>query len=329
MISFRFHVVSITAVFLAIAIGVVVGTTYVDGAVVNGLRNRIGSVSDTLDVRKAENDRLAQQLEAVQGYIDTSGAYAVSGRLPTVPVLVLAARGIDDKTVDQVVRLARQAGAATPGVVWLEERWALSNPDDRAALADIVGERPTASTPALWDAAWSAVVQELTVGATPPPSAGSTTTSSTTPATAAPPPAVLSSLATAGFLALDPLGDDSTGLADLAGRSPRVVLITGARARAQVLSMLPLVVEAPVAGGLPTVVADVYVDAPAAPARGTVVTALLPAGKTDRVAVVDDADLPEGRVATVLALDAVGDGRGGHFGYGRGADGVLPSWTPP
>ena len=28
MISFRFHVVSITAVFLAIAIGVVVGSTY-------------------------------------------------------------------------------------------------------------------------------------------------------------------------------------------------------------------------------------------------------------------------------------------------------------
>jgi len=62
MISFRFHVVSITAVFLAIAIGVVVGTTYVDGAVVDGLRNRIDSVEGNLDDRRAENDRLESEL---------------------------------------------------------------------------------------------------------------------------------------------------------------------------------------------------------------------------------------------------------------------------
>ena len=47
MISFRFHVVSITAVFLAIAIGVVVGSTYVDRAIVDTLRNR-GMVRDLL-----------------------------------------------------------------------------------------------------------------------------------------------------------------------------------------------------------------------------------------------------------------------------------------
>ena len=52
MISFRFHVVSITAVFLAIAIGVVVGSTYVDRAIVESLQNRIDSVSSNLDQRK-------------------------------------------------------------------------------------------------------------------------------------------------------------------------------------------------------------------------------------------------------------------------------------
>ena len=46
MISFRFHVVSITAVFLAIAIGVVVGSTYVDRAIVDNLQHRIETVSE-------------------------------------------------------------------------------------------------------------------------------------------------------------------------------------------------------------------------------------------------------------------------------------------
>ena len=46
MISFRFHVVSITAVFLAIAIGIVVGSTYVDELTVDQLRSRIETVED-------------------------------------------------------------------------------------------------------------------------------------------------------------------------------------------------------------------------------------------------------------------------------------------
>ena len=53
MISFRFHVVSLTAVFLAIAIGVIVGTTYVDRAVVENLEHRIDTVSENLDERRA------------------------------------------------------------------------------------------------------------------------------------------------------------------------------------------------------------------------------------------------------------------------------------
>ena len=47
------------------------------------------------------------------------------------------------------------------------------------------------------------------------------------------------------------------------------------------------------------------------------------------MAVVDDLETPEGRVAAVLALHEVGAGRVGHFGYGDGADGVLPGWTAP
>lgn len=335
MISFRFHVVSITAIFLAIAIGVVVGTTYVDGAVVDGLRNRIGSVSKTLDERKRQNDDLSSQLDSIQGYLDRSAAYAVSGRLPGVPVLVLAARGVDEGSVQDVTALVRQAGAETPGVVWLEDRWSLANAEDRTTLVGIIGGRTTDSTGVLWERAWSAVVDEVTeapVSATPPtsttttPGSGATTTTTVAPTPAAP---VLAALEAAGFLSLDALGDDSVGLADLGGTSARVLLVTGARARDEVTTMLPVVVDAPVAAGLATVVADVYVDAPEAPARSASATRLLPAGDPAGLAIVDDAERPEGQVGAVLALDAVGDGRSGHFGYGDGADAVLPTWTPP
>ena len=44
--------------------------------------------------------------------------------------------------------------------------------------------------------------------------------------------------------------------------------------------------------------------------------------------IVDDADLEAGRVAAVLGLDSAADGQlGVHYGYGDGADAVLPAWT--
>ena len=61
MLTFRYHLVTLVAVFLALAIGVVVGSTFVGPAVVESLQNQVEDVSRTLDQRKAANDRLTQQ----------------------------------------------------------------------------------------------------------------------------------------------------------------------------------------------------------------------------------------------------------------------------
>jgi len=331
MISFRFHVVSITAVFLAIAIGIVVGSTYVDGAVVDGLRNRIKSVSDNLDERKTENDRLEGELGTARTYIDSSADFAVSGRLVDVPVLLVAVRGVDEGAVERVALLSRRAGGTVPGVVWLEPKWALEG-EDRAQLAEIVGARPGATPEVLWASAWEGVVDELTAVPvdTGPGDAAAPDSQETT--TTIPPAAVsevLGGLEAGGFLSVDSLDDASSSLTDLAGTTPSFLLLTGPRARDEVVPMLPVVIEAVVQGGLPTVVGDVHVDAPEAPGRGEALRELFAPELLDAVVLVDDADRSEGQVTAVLALDAAVDGLTGHFGYGDGADGVLPSWTPP
>src|SRR5688572_27061559 len=110
MISFRFHVVSITAIFLAIAIGVVVGTTFIDRVTVNSLETRIDTVEDRADRAREENGRLESELETTREALDLSAEYAVSGRLPEVPALVVAARGVDEDAVERTVVLARRAG---------------------------------------------------------------------------------------------------------------------------------------------------------------------------------------------------------------------------
>ena len=56
MINFRYHVVSLTAVFLALAVGLVLGTAALNGTVqnqiseqVNGLRNSNGQLRDQVE----------------------------------------------------------------------------------------------------------------------------------------------------------------------------------------------------------------------------------------------------------------------------------------
>jgi Copper transport outer membrane protein, MctB len=317
MITFRFHIVSITAVFLAIAIGVVVGTTYIDGAVVDGLRNRIDSVEQNLDDRKAENDQLDAALGLATSYIDASAPYAVTDRLTDAPVLVLATTGVDEAAVEGMVSLTRLAGGATPGVVWLETPWDLESGDDRAALAEILDRDPDAEVEDLLADAWTAIAQELTTASTD----GSLTDPTSTE--------VIDALIEAGFLSVDALGDDSTTLADLAGAQPRVLVVTGARAEPGPASVVPLIAEAAVDRELITVVADVHVTAPEAPGRGEELLASLSPELLEVVAIVDNADRTEGQVASVLALAAGANGPVGHLGYGDGANGILPAWTPP
>ncbi|MDQ3502978.1 MAG: copper transporter, partial [Actinomycetota bacterium] len=40
MVDFRYHLVTIISIFLALAVGIVVGTTALNGPVLNGLRDR-------------------------------------------------------------------------------------------------------------------------------------------------------------------------------------------------------------------------------------------------------------------------------------------------
>ena len=337
MISFRFHVVSITAIFLAIAIGVVVGSTYVDGAVVDGLRNRIDSVSQNLDERKAENDRLEVDLDAARRYIDGSADFAVTDRLADEPVLVVAARGVDEASVEQIALLSRQAGGVVAGVVWLEPRWGLQDGDDRASLAEIVGGNADDAAEDLWSAAWDAAVEELT--ADEPAEDPSATSPTTVPGATDPAPTttdqparttdVLGPLEAGGFLSIESLNDASVSATDLGGTNPAAILLTGSRARDELEPMLPIVVEATTEAGMPIVVGDVHVQAPEAAGRGELLTATFSQELRDVIVLVDDADLPEGHVATVLALDGAIDGLVGlHFGVGDGADGLLPRWTP-
>src|SRR5262249_42003663 len=117
MVNFRFHIVSLIAVFLALGLGILVGSTVVDQVIVDRLDREIKSVRHDSTQANAENSKLKQQVSQDEDFLKKSAPFAVEQRLQDVPIAVIAERGVSSDSAKQMVTLLREAGAVVPGVV--------------------------------------------------------------------------------------------------------------------------------------------------------------------------------------------------------------------
>ncbi len=139
MINFRFHIASLIAVFLALALGVVMGSTVVQRAIVEGLRDRIDKVDQRADSVQAKNDALQTEIDRLNLYAAESAPFAVSGELTDQTVAVLAERGLNEDAVKAQVEVLRMAGARVAGILWLESAWNLTEDGTADALRAATG----------------------------------------------------------------------------------------------------------------------------------------------------------------------------------------------
>jgi hypothetical protein len=110
VISFRYHLVSVIAIFLAIALGVVVGTSALNGAVVGDLRRQVSDLKSS-DSAAADQAR-ALQARAGNGDLlaQTFGARIVGSALAKVPVVLLGAPGATKPMKDAIASEITAAG---------------------------------------------------------------------------------------------------------------------------------------------------------------------------------------------------------------------------
>src|SRR5215204_1650240 len=242
MINFRFHIVSLIAVFLALAVGVVFGATVVNSAIVDRLNDRIDTVEDNANKRKAESDELRSEVGQLQGYIDGTKDFAVSGRLDGI---TLATRGVDADSVKQTVELAQRAGARAPGIIWLEEKLTLSDADALKQLGELLG-RSGQSAKATRDEAWNALASRVANGAGATANGGD----------------LLTALADDGYISFEPVGDqgDNFSAASFTGGDVRVLLVDGSNGQIAGNEVLAPLSNAFVANRLRLVVGEVFAE---------------------------------------------------------------------
>ncbi len=326
MINLRYHVVSLVAVFLALGMGIVMGSTVIDRVTVDALNNNLNNVRSDVNRTREENRRLSDQVREGQDFADQALTHVVRDQLPGVPVLVIAVTGIDRKPVDALRQSLVTSGASLQGTVWVTSKMRLDNDGEiRALTTALTGAVPT--TTVAPDAGASG-------GSAPTP----TTTAVATVATAdqvrqqalarlIAEPATLAAMVSAGFLSYEPPPEitgapPALGVVPIAGTRFVVVSGAGAEVGDDILA-LPLA-RALATGDGRAVAAEAGQDTDGG--RGVFVGLLRgDATANGKVSTVDNLESPMGQAAVVLALEELGEARVGHFGVGPGAQRLLPA----
>ncbi len=143
MINLRYHIVSIVAVFLALGIGVALGSTFVDGFVVGTLRRNVDILeSERNDLRnelQQQRELLAAQQQE-RAIIEANALPLIGGRrLEDTPVMVVAVEGVDPARVETLRVAILGSAARFDGVIWLTPRLDLTKARNRADLARLFG----------------------------------------------------------------------------------------------------------------------------------------------------------------------------------------------
>jgi hypothetical protein len=331
MINFRFHIVSIIAVFLALAIGIVMGSTFIDRVIVDSLNARLERVEKHDEQVDSDNKELKQQVDALQGFVDQSVPLLGGRRLEGSTIVPVAVRGIDGGAVHDTVEVLRSAGANVPAVVWLEPVWAFTERTAGDKLAAAIGIPPVLTTAPANGSSTTRAAGPNSPSTLPPALDTLRKRGLTALATrlGARPGATdnLVSLQAAGFVAIDSQGQGNPDLASFPNRGARVVIIGGDDTSRLSQAIVTPLAQAFLDTGGSVTVGEVYKAANGknGRTRGDVVADIRrDQALAARVATVDDVDLAQGRAALVLSLQEVSRGVIGHYGVGRGAKRQVP-----
>jgi Copper transport outer membrane protein, MctB len=340
MINFRYHLVSLTAVFLALGVGLLLGTTFLDDALEDQLKSDLEELEHDLDRAGERNSELRRQLDTFEeeagGLDEQLGARLFDGQLLGQPVLVVASRGIDDGLVERVTTALDQADADVMGTWWLTDRLLLDDDDEVAQLAealdlstDDAGRLRNSLAAQLADVLYGAIDLPATSDAA---GAGAAVATGQAQQAAPAEPELLARLREAEFVDYD-VPDGGGDVVRLPTSGLRIVVVSGPEASVPLGdALIPVLSDltsddqpAPVVAVEPSRVPEDEVDGDDPPPERLVDVIRDDGDLSQYVSTVDDLDRVSGRVATVLALvDArPGSPRIGHYGTEDGTE-LLP-----
>jgi hypothetical protein len=311
LISFRFHLVSIVAVFLALGLGVLMGTTVVKQSVIDRLTVQSNNAVKTAGGLRKQVSQLQGQLGSQNAFIRAVEPQLVKDQLTGTPVIVVTLDGVDRSEVDGVRKTLSDSGASLVAILVATPKMALTNPGARTDLAEILGTTDAAPLARLSAQAGNEIGKRLADG---PGTDGS--------------PDLVKELLAAGFLAL--AGGTSTDAVQIGGPNQSIVLLSGNA------TATPSIHPAQFLTPVTEAVLEADPARPVVAAETTVVTVpFLTSIRGNRtldghLVTIDNADTMPGQVGVVLGLHdlQLSPGDGGDYGVNCGSCSLIPNPAP-
>lgn len=316
MIDFRYHIVSLISVFLALAVGIALGA--------GPLKETIGdTLTGQVELLRAEKDALRAELETSQArlanstaWISAAGPELVDGTLDGRRVAVVALGEIDAERAAAIDSALTDAGATLTAHVTVTDVW--TDEDLRSMRRALAGTFVQYLEPAPADDAQDETVLAQALAQ------GLTSASPTSPDSLSESASTLLDLLDEGDQALIALEEPVTTAADAVvvvnpfDDSAPAVESPASEEQESATSAQLAILRAAHERSEGAVLADAPRDS------ATVTNAVLADPElADRLTTVTGTDQAPGQVSVALALNARIGGTNGHYGFGEGQT-VLP-----
>ena len=323
MIDFRYHLVSIVAVFLALAIGIVLGSTELQGNTIDVLRTSSNQLKNEYNQVNAERETAQAQVGTYQTFLTTAEPRLLANELPGDRIVLVTEPGASSTVISGVKQAAVEAGATVTGQVAIQPKFNDLSGTTESSLGQINSDLATADNTSLatpsneqtLDQQQAAQLIGTAILATT--TAGETTGISTADATT-----LLGAYAQAGYITITPA---------VTNRATLAVIVTPDTAPAdgqndpgtQVL--LAMAQEFAGESAATVVVGSTAGSSPA----GSPIAALRASSVASLVSTVDNADSTIGQISTIWALaQELGGQKPNSYGISSSASAVSPVPLP-
>jgi hypothetical protein len=308
VISLRYHIISIAAVFLALALGVVLGSTAISNRLLSGLSSNRAELSRQVTDLQAERNKLQARLADADVFSATVGPRIVAGALRGRTVVLVTTADASPADRDALTGLLSNAGATVTGELQLTE--AFTDP----SRSDQLSELSTRLLPAglrLPTASDAGTLAGGLLGSLLLTNPSNGKAQATTAETAA----VLAGLSDGGFVRIGPRLQPAQLVVVLTGGASRA---NSSGDRAGILARFATQLDRSGVGA-------VLAGRPGSDeGNGPIGVVRADTAAASVLSTVDDVGTAAGRVVTVLALAEQAQGRTGRYGTGGNAQAVVP-----
>jgi hypothetical protein len=316
VIDFRYHVVSIVAVFLALAIGIVLGSTELQGPAYNILNQTTAKLQGELDQARTQLSQSQAQATTGEAYAQAVEPAVLRDLLPGQRLLIVTEPGAQSSVVSGITTAAADAGASVTGQINLQPKFFDTSDTTRDSLNQTTQDVAQQSGLPLASGSFQQQASQVIAGEILVKSASAGSDQATTAQT------MLSAYASSGFL--NTSGQPSTPATLVVVVTPQTAPSDGGADQLDQV-LVPLVQEFADKSS-----ATVVAGSSGGSGSGSPIAVLRSNNVANQVSTVDDADFVSGQTVTMQALATLlQGGKAASYGLtGNGASAVAPSPAP-